>query len=179
MSIYGKFMSDQEKMAHRQIRVAEYYLKGEPIHKICFLLGCSDRTIRRDLDAIREEWRAARVGFTERAIVEQLEKIDLLEREAWDAWLRSCKPIKTTEITEDKKGYTTTKITRRESAGDAGFLAIVDEQIKSRRKLLGLDAPVKTESSVSATLTHTYEQPKTREQMIDAIRERLRAGCNN
>lgn len=169
----------------RRIAVADRYLKGMSIKQIAADLSLNDRLICSEIEAIRSEWKAARVGFVDQAVLEQLEKIDQLEREAWAAYERSCRPAKSTTITEDDDGNTVTKIERRESAGDPRFLALVDKQVEQRRKLLGLDAPVKTESNINATVTH-YQPPKTREElaaevqkMRDRVREQLQTQSPN
>lgn len=169
----------------RRTAVAEYYLKGMSTAQIASKINLSRWVVTTDLQFIRNEWKAARVGFIDQAVLEQLEKIDQLEREAWEAWERSRLPTKSTTITEGDDGNTVTKIERRESAGDPRFLALVDKQVEQRRKLLGLDAPVKTESNVTATVTH-YQPPKTREElaaevqkMRDRVREQLQQGSSN
>jgi hypothetical protein len=169
----------------RRIAVADRYLKGMSIKQIAADLSINDRLICSEIEAIRSEWKAARVGFVDQAVLEQLEKIDQLEREAWAAYERSCRPAKSTTITEDDDGNTVTKIERRESAGDPRFLALVDKQVEQRRKILGLDAPVKTESNINATVTH-YQPPKTREElaaevqkMRDRVREQLQTQSPN
>lgn len=181
----GRAAENKALIEARRVAVAEYYLKGMSISQIASKINLSRWVVTTDLQFIRNEWKAARVGFVDQAVLEQLEKIDQLEREAWAAYERSCRPAKSTTITEDDDGNTVTKIERRESAGDPRFLALVDKQVEQRRKLLGLDAPVKTESNINATVTH-YQPPKTREElaaevqkMRDRVREQLQTQSPN
>lgn len=157
----------------RREKVAKYYLQGMPILQIARKVRKDVQVIYSDLVAIREEWRAARVGFAERVISEQLDKIDRYELEANEAWERSKQPLKSTTQTESDGGKVTIKIERHESAGDPRYLTIAMNCIQQRRDLLGTDAPKKTESSVTATVTH-YQPPMSRESMAEKIRNEVK-----
>lgn len=169
----------------RRVRVAEMYLKGRKLGEICFLIGICRRTLKDDLTAIREEWKDARVGFMERAVAEQLEKLDQVEAEAWEQWERSKQPAKVTMQTESPNGKVTVKIERREQCGDPRYLAIITDCGEQRCKLLGVNAPLKTESTINATITH-YVPPPTRAELaeqlaasISKLRERNSVPSNN
>lgn len=154
----------------RRTQVAKLYLQGMGIKQITRELNVPYLTINNDLVSIREEWRAARVGFFDRAKTEQLEKLDQVEIEASEAWERSKQPTRITTTTEDDDGKVTVRVERRESVGDSQFLKTRTECIAQRRKLLGLDAPVKTESNVTAAITH-YQPPDSREVVAEKIRD--------
>ena len=161
--------SEQLELEIRRERVARHYLQGMSIRQIAGKIGVDFITAYRDLVACREEWRAARIGFTDRVVAEQLEKLDRYELEANESWERSKQPAKSTTIIEDDDGKTKTRIERQESSGDPRFLALAVDIVKQRRELLGTDAPKKTESTVNATVT--YQHPPSRQEVADKVRE--------
>lgn len=79
-----------------------------------------------DVGLIRERWRQAGLeSFSERQ-ASALRKLDEVEAEGWKAWERS---------------------TADGGAGNPQFLRTVSDAIDRRTKLLGLDAPARTEIS--------------------------------
>lgn len=157
-------------LERRRRWVADMYIRGRSLKDIAFVAGISLRTLARDMESIREEWRKDRVGFADRAISEQLNKLDHIEQVAWESWEKSCQPAKSTTQSESPTGKITVKIERREQSGDARFLAVIQNTVERRCKLLGLDAPVKTESNISATVTH-YAPPPTRQEVATQIQQ--------
>ncbi len=76
----------------RQVKVAALYCRGYTQHEIGVQLGLSQAQVSKDLGAVRAEWLESRkASFDERTAVE-LAKIDHIEKVAWEAWERSCKP---------------------------------------------------------------------------------------
>jgi hypothetical protein len=81
----------------------------------------------RDFDAAREH---------------ELQKLDLLEREAWAAWQHSQQPVESTRVTQDGSRKRAERIVGH-PVGDPRYLEQVHKCIAARRALLGLDAPTR------------------------------------
>lgn len=138
----------QQKMeqAARRIRVAELYLRGEPQWQIAKKESVSPPTITRDLAAVRKEWAASRIEYMEEAIERELAKIDRLELEYHNAWVRSCQVAEThtdKTISDDEGDRHEVGVTKEFQAGDPRFLEGVRWCIDRRLKLFGKDAPAK------------------------------------
>ena len=125
--------------------IARLYLQGHIQAEIAHALGISQPTVSRELKVLQQEWKTERVYDINEAKIKELEKLDILEREYWDAWKRS-----------QEDGEVNTKgtqvggkidITRTEKQiGDPRFLEGVQGCIKIRCSILGVEAPKKTEN---------------------------------
>lgn len=130
---------------HRPL-VAALYLKGYTQLEIGEQLGISQMTVSRDLKLLQEMWRQSAVNDIETAKHRELEKIDVLESEAWNAWLRSQADAETETITDVGMGdKPITKRERKGQTGNAQYLATVQWCIAQRCKILGIEAPAKQE----------------------------------
>src|SRR5436190_23722016 len=111
------------RIMSRRTKVAACILRGTTNQwEILRQLGMEPRqrsTISRDIKAIKEEWKAARVRDLDEALGRELAKLDHLEREAWEAWERS---------------------KRDERDGNHSFLESVLKCIHKRCELLGINA---------------------------------------
>lgn len=139
-----------EASKHRPL-IAALYLKGFTQAAIGEQLGISHATVSRDLKLIQEHWRQSAISDMNDAKQRELEKIDVLEYEAWQAWLRSQADAvsKTTFGNSEKPNIKSS----RNQYGDPRFLAIVDKCIERRCKILGIEAPVKTDNHLDGELT--------------------------
>ena len=132
---------DQLIILHRQQQVSELRLRGWSQQAIADRLGVAQKTISLDLKTIRRCWqKAALVDFAQ-AQAEELQKIEQLEREAWAAWESSRKPAQSAVVVGDDAKKT--KKTVKNQFGNPRFLQVVHDCIRSRRAILGLDAPRK------------------------------------
>lgn len=113
----------QVRLARLEI-VATLYKRGYSIRKIqsevmkrldlrTYALG----TVHSDIKILMEEWRENRIEDMDAALQLELERIDDMVKEAWEAWGKS----KT----------------------DPRYLEIINKLLIERRKLLGLYAPEK------------------------------------
>ena len=108
----------------------------------------NQQMVSYDLCAIRKGWlESAMIDFNDEK-AQELAKIDNLELEYWRAWVRSCEDAET----QVAKAVESTKESRKEAtkttkgqAGDPRFLTGVQWCIERRCKILGVDAPVKTD----------------------------------
>lgn len=111
-------MANGVAIERRRIRVAGFLLKGLRNCEIAIALKVSDAVITQDIKAIRADWRQVRLQTYNHWLEQELAKLEMLEREAWEGWCRS-----------KKEGQ----------AGDPRFLMSVLSFIEKRWKLLGFD----------------------------------------
>ena len=128
------------------------------------LQSYSLETLKKDIDSLLEEWRETRIEDLDLALQLELERIDNLVKEAWEAWERSkesYKKVKGTQEgipgTPDGEGdgqsgeIITTKMKQTQedvvSYGDPRYLEVINRLLMERRKLLGLYSPEKMDVS--------------------------------
>lgn len=147
------------KVDARRQQVSELYLGGKSQYEIAEILTpefptpsgkpISQQTIAKDLKIIRSEWRSSAVRNFDAAKSMELAKIDQVELEAWQAWQRSIGKSKTVTKHAEAGGsqespgkrFITEKVEKLN--GDPRFLAVINDCIKRRCDILGLDAPKK------------------------------------
>lgn len=131
------------------VEISALYLKGLTHFEIAEEINAkhykasgrsvSRRQISYDVQKLLARWqKTATNNIDERRAVE-LAKLDRIEREAWAAWERSM-----SEREIPTKNGETMFIT---PDGDPRFLQLVQSCVADRRKMLGLDAPTKSEVS--------------------------------
>ena len=123
-------------------------------------------TVKNDIDSLLEEWRATRIEDLDLALQLELERIDTLIKEAWDAWEKSKESYKKVknaqkgipgtpqedENGEQKPAEIVTVEMKQNSEdvicyGDPRYLEVINRLLIERRKLLGLYSPEKHEMS--------------------------------
>jgi hypothetical protein len=165
----GSILIDQ-----RRERVAESYLRGRRQYEIAEAEGVVDSVITKDLQAIRKKWRESSVRDFDEHVSRELDKIDLLEREHWEAWERS-KKEKTVSRTSKKTGKNPAdeaSIEKQQRDGNPAFLEGVLKCIERRCKLLGLDAPEKFKD-----VTDPERRRDRLDSLLASLRERAGAGA--
>lgn len=137
------------EIARDKRRIAELYLHGWLQVDIAEEVGVNQSTISRDLKSLHKEWLQSALVDIDEAKAKELAEVDNLEREYWRAWERSQldKEIEIQEtVTGGKEGSREREQTRLEGqAGDPRFLNGVEWCVERRCKLLGLDAPTRTD----------------------------------
>ena len=128
------------------------------------LRSYSLETVKKDIDSLLEEWRATRIEDLDLALQLELERIDTLIREAWEAWEKSKENYKKVKASREgvpgtPEGYdddkpaeiVTTKMKQASedvvSYGDPRYLEVINKLLIERRKLLGLYKPEQHELS--------------------------------
>lgn len=128
------------------------------------LKSYSLETVKSDIDSLLEEWRSTRIEDLDLALQLELERIDHIIREAWEAWEKSKESYKKVKASQegipgqnDDDGekqpdtIVTTKMKQmREDVtcyGDPRYLDVIHKQLIERRKLLGLYSPEKLDLS--------------------------------
>jgi hypothetical protein len=162
MTEFGK----REVIVQRRARVGELHLKGFSAADIAGELGVCRRTVERDLKLAIEGWRVARGDAVERARVVELATLRLLEREAWEGWLRSQDQgvsEKLSKTEQEKPGRSAraagdgerggeqrgiiaaakklAERTTRSQYGDPRFLMLIMRCVERRARLLGAESP--------------------------------------
>jgi hypothetical protein len=109
-------------------------------------IGVNRSTISRDLRVLNARWKESGVRDLDAAKGQELDRLDQLEREAWQAWEKSkgAHETTTTEQTSTGAGERVKAAIRKdEQCGDPRYLAVLQWCIEQRSKLLGLHAPHK------------------------------------
>jgi hypothetical protein len=172
-------------MENRRNVVESLYLQGHSLRYIGRELSVDPKTVLKDINAIREEWRSQRVQKLDDEINHQLAKYDLIETQAWIGWERSLKNAveKVAEEGETKDGpYQKRRRKNVLQSGDPRFLKIIDDVLASRRQLLGLNAPSKVEmTSVIKSVEVEVKTPDdviTLHELIHKQKEPTRGALN-
>jgi len=132
--------------------VVELYVKGLPQYKIAAEIGVSQQQISHDLKEIHKRWRDNTTLSLDDYKQKELQKLDRIETEYWNAWEESKAAQK--KMMQRTGGPQEIKEMRQEdSAGDPRYLEGVLKCSDRRSKLLGLDAPVKTEVTGDIAIT--------------------------
>ena len=139
----------------RRSRVAEMYLRGVAQYKIAEELGVTGGQVSQDLKKLATEWQTAINENMDEIKARELEKINKLEKEYYDAWIRSC-GVKTKKSFK-KKGSTTKlgkaigadekeqTLTEEQQIGDPRFLEGVRWCITKREEIFGYGAAKKVD----------------------------------
>ena len=155
-------MARQDKVLveDRRRTVAEWSLKGWTIKAITAKLGVSSALVARDVRVIMAQWRRAALRDFEEARGQQLQKLALIETEAWAAWQRSQAPIQSATLS-DKQGVKQSCSSLKHTCGDPRFLEQVNKCVSQRSVLLGLapDAALQKKSrDASISLENQEDQ---------------------
>ena len=144
----GSATRPTEQRASDQAKLAELYLHGFSTGDMAVRLGLTRRTVQSELSAIRKEWRTRTHLDFQSALFQQLDRIDLIEKHAYEGWERSLIPqtTQTKQATSASSGQVTRATVRTGSGvGDRGFLAQMAWCVEQRCKILGLEKPVAVE----------------------------------
>ena len=137
--------------------IADWYLRGWTQQQIADTLNADPErdyilsrvSITNDLKEIKSRWLTSSLRDFDEARAQELAKIDRLEIEYLDAWQRSCADAETETKRQRQAGEGNevkemTKVVKGQ-AGDPRFLQGVQWCIERRCKILGIDAPSKTD----------------------------------
>jgi len=128
------------KLSERRRQVANYALQGWTQTAIARHMQIPQGTVSRDLAAMREFWREFPVHDCSKVRLEQLQKIDLVEAEAWAAWQRSQEPQRAAWLTHGKSGEQS-RTSLKHQTGDPRYLREVVRCVSQRYEMLGVEPP--------------------------------------
>jgi hypothetical protein len=139
--------AEQLAIESRRSQVASLFLQGiKRQGELAERVGVDRSTISRDLKVLNARWKEAGVRDLDAAKGQELDRIDELLRQYWEAWEKSkqAHEISTTEQTTTADGERLKAGIRKEDQhGDPRYLAGVQWCIEQRCKILGLSAPQK------------------------------------
>lgn len=130
------------EIAERRSKVIKLYIQRWTQSEIASHLGVSQVCIHKDIKAIQKEWRDANLEQLSEMKFEELQRIDLLERQAWEGYMESKTYTKVVQVGGRKdKRPSQVRQTNETGGGDPRFLQIISRCIEQRAKLLGLNEP--------------------------------------
>lgn len=147
-------------IAQRRQQVAKLYLQGKGQTEIAHELNLTQATISRDLEHVQTAWRESSIRDFDAQRDLEIAKLNEVEKEAWLAWERSQQPAQTA-VVSGAAGSQTAKRTLRHQCGNPRFLELALRCNEERRKLLGLDAPLKIAPVTPDCRPLTIEQRRT------------------
>lgn len=160
------------KREHILTRISELYLRGWIQADIAKDVGISANTVSRLLAEVRKRWLVNQVNNFELRKSMELERIDRLEREYWEAWDKSKKGqnkiINTRLKRTTMRGDSTEETDGQEfldTPGDPRFLEGIQKCIALRTRILGLEEATKIEHS--GTINVNNFQMDNRERLTD------------
>lgn len=133
--------STRTKRSERRRQVARYFLKGWTQADIARHMNIPQATVSRDLAAMREYWREFPVYDFEKVRLEQLQKVDLIEAEAWAAWQRSQEQQRSASLSHGKAGEQS-RTSLKDQSGDPRYLREVARCVAQRYEMIGVKPPV-------------------------------------
>ena len=130
------------------LTLSSLYLQGFQQSEIGKELGISQAQVSKDLAVVYSRWRESSVINFDAAKQRELERIDEVERAYWQAWRDSRRDSKKTKKLAIRAG--TGETVRGEEAnetrsGNPEYLKGVQWCIEQRCKIIGINAPTKTE----------------------------------
>lgn len=183
-------MTDKEKMLRvaRRRKTARLYLEGHSQREIADRLRVSVATVGGDLAKIRKQWLDSTLIDFDEAKAKEIAKIDAVEAELWEAWRRSCKPNRVTEITEKasvlvhKKSRTTVnepfernqKTVLRDQSGDPRFMDGILKCVEMRLRLLGALKDPTGGRGVSVTVVN-WGDMSHKADYVDPLEQKIKA----
>ena len=137
------------------------------------------RTVKEDIDALLKEWRETRIADMDLSVQLELQRIDDLIKEAWDAWEKSKEDYQKNKGTQhavptvpespDESAIIVTHMQQSKedvrSCGDPRYLELINKLLIERRKLLGLYAPEKKDVAMTANLTSNMTDEEIDEEL--------------
>src|SRR5579872_1093089 len=129
-----------QKVAARRREAANLAHKGWTQAAIASHLKVPQGTVSRDLATMREFWRDFPVYDFDKVRFEQLQKIDLVEAEAWAAWQRSQQQRHSAALTRGKAGEQT-RTSLQDQYGDPRYLREIARCVTQRYEMIGVQPP--------------------------------------
>lgn len=169
----GRNSSHARKDAKRDseaVKVMRLYLRGFTYREIAKKVGTHYDRVMKLIHHVRDEWTEQYAADFDRYAIEQLKKIDLVEKAAWHGWNKS---LQDSVVATDGEHANTRTATQ---SGNPVYLKTVLDCIERRCKLLGLDAPERhalTDAAGNDIDPERLSVATTRlSEVLDALRKR-------
>lgn len=154
-------------------------LKNKSPKEISQELGIPYPLVVSDLNAISKRWQEAVIDL-DISKAEQLEKLNLLEKELWASWEKSKTETRKSTLTARSQAGSQNPRDRteeiiEETPGDVRYIEQIMKIIQERNKLLGIYAAVKTQ----AELTIKRDDKAIREEVLNIIEDARQRALKN
>jgi len=153
-----KTKSKTEREQHLNL-VAEGLAQGKTVRQQAKELDRSPGMITLDRRTLRMRWAEQNKHYIQEEKFDQLEKLNRVEEEAWEAWSRSIgETVKQTRRVTQRNGQQEQTVSEETVtlAGDPRYLDQINKVVSRRCALLGMDAP--QEMEVNATTVNVQAQ---------------------
>lgn len=140
----------------RQAEIIRLYLSGAKIADIAKEVGISERTVMRDINRAREQWKEHAARNYDELLPEKLMQLEEIRHAAWQGWVDSRKDFSETTVSD--KGIATKT---RGQAGNAAFLGQLEKILRLECQLRGM---LKDESESTNVPTIVEVVIKSREE---------------
>ena len=140
----GSTTRHSEQRLSDRSKLAGLYLHGVSTTEMAVRVGLTRRTVQAELVAIRDDWKGRTQIDFESAIAQQLDRVDLVEKYAFEGWERSLtrKTVETKQAVRTVNGQVDRATVRAETGdGNPVYLARLSWCIEQRCRILGLEKP--------------------------------------
>ncbi len=172
----------REQRLYDQRRIAELRLKRCTQQEIADEVEVSPATVKRSLRKIEDEWREAAKAAIDEYKMEELARLEQMERELWAQWAAS-KQEQTKRIVEEKQGGRQVRLETTTAVGEPRFMTLLVQISQRRSSLLGLDSPQKVASTTpdggEASPGATLVLPPTAPGVDEWLRQYGPSGTNS
>jgi hypothetical protein len=157
ISEVGKRKRTPMQRAADALLIEKMLIEGYASHEIADEIArqrpyrITSNQVRNDSKKIRERWKEEAAQYRESSINQELRGLRRQEIEAWTAWEKSKQDGSRQTLTKLSDGTAQGAAKERKSAvkisanGDPAYQRLILEIRRERAKLLGLDAPVRSE----------------------------------
>jgi len=157
-------------------RIRELVLKNKSAREIAKDLNIPLPTVISDIKVIVKRWKEEVPDFTLMR-GQQLDRLNLMEKELWNAWEKSKEQAGKSTLTirngQNPTGRIETSID--ETPGDVKYVEQIMKTVQERNKLLGMYAATKIQSEV----TVKRDDSAIREEVLNIIEEARKRSLRN
>lgn len=189
-----KLMKDYRQAQRARLPIiAEMYKRGYSYREIrsevmarLDLQSYSLQTLHKDVNKLLEEWRETRIENIDLSLQLELQRIDDLIKEAWEAWEKSkqdspkvrerliATPNADQKESKQAAPSRVEKTTEEvNSCGDPRYLDIIHKLLQERRKLLGLYKPEKNDIKLDVKKIFADKTDEELQKEIDELKRKL------
>lgn len=148
------------------------YQQGHSTRAISRNLGIRRGDVVQYIAEARREWMAERRDAINDVMVDQLQKLDLLEQRAWDAMERSGTRAKITTTTDGPDGATIS-VKEFDQCEDPRYMAVIVQIIAKRCEILGINSAVKVEHTMAKRVVEVVVKTPEEVLTVEKLQERI------